>query len=433
MTRTRTARKIMTNLFTLRHHHRAPAFVIALLAAGALLSLPPCVVRAQVLTATADAHVTDNVGDTIPNHFNFGAMNYLLVQSDPARAYKTYLRFDLGPLLSTAGAGRPVVRSATLTLAFSRFRDPQSPSMKGANTIAVYGLTDNDDAWTEGTQKGTNDAAGLTWNNAPHNDKARPAALLGMGEKDGAPARFLGTFSVPRDAVPGADLRLDVTMFVGWALKGGGFGAAPTGDADRAITFVLVHAGGNAGVANNGTQIYSRENTAGPTGETLPAVAPRLVCVVATRPAEARGAEARGIVATVVDAETIVVRGVGNVRLAGISALRDPKRKPLPGDDLYGDDADRACRRLAAGQPVRLEFLTPPVAGTALLATGNAADALAWVFLPDGSLLNEQLVSRGYARSTPAGRADARHGSQLVVAENIAKRTRRGLWPRQPQ
>ena len=421
----------MMNHFSSRHRcaRRVPGFVPALFAgAGALVWLSSFgAARAQTLTATADAHVTDNVGDKIPNHFNFGAINYLLVQNDPARAYKTYLRFDLGGLFEPAPAptGSVSVRSATLALTFSRFRNPQSPDVKEADTISVFGLTDNDDAWTEGTQKGANDVAGLTWNNAPHNDKTTAAALLGMGENDGAPARLLGAFSVPRDAAPGADLRLDVTAFVRWALKGGGFGAARTGDADRVITFVLVHTNGNAGASNNGVQFYSRENTAGPAGETLPALAPRLTCVLETLPVEAKG-----IVTTVVDAETLLVRGVGSVRLAGIAALRDPKRKPQPGDDLYGDEADRACRRLAAGQRVRLEFAAPPAPDSSEAAA--AGTRAAWVFLPDGALLNEQLVSRGYARSTPAGSADTRYGSRLGAAEDSAKKAWRGLWPRQP-
>ena len=379
-------------------------------------------VRAQVLAPIADAHITDNVIDRIPNHYNFGALNYVLVQGNPQRAYKAYLRFDLSLIAaSTHGLG---VRSATLTLTFSRFRVPSGPPLAEPNIISVYAITDNDDAWTEGqgTQTGISNPADLNWNNAPHNDKALAAGVVGQGEANGSTARLLGTLTIAPDTASGAEQRLDVTPFVNWALLGGAFGAAPAGDADKMITLILVHSGGNLTVLDSGVQFHSKENTAGPMGVSVPALAPRLAYIV-----ETEAAERKGIVSTVVDAETLVVRGVGNVRLAGITALRDPKRKPRPDDDLFGDDADRACRRLAAGRTVRLEL-----AAAVSPAGGGSGATPAWVFLPDGSLLNEELLRRGYARLTPAGAADPRYGARLRALEAEARSARRGLWPRQP-
>jgi hypothetical protein len=75
-------------------------------------------------------------------------MNYLLVQNDPARVYKAYLRFDLNPV---AQAGQYGVRSAALHLNFSRSatrrRRPEGEH------FTVYGITDNADAWTEGMER----------------------------------------------------------------------------------------------------------------------------------------------------------------------------------------------------------------------------------------------------------------------------------------
>ena len=381
-------------------------------------------VQAQVLAPAADAHITDNVTDRIANYYNFGALNYLLVQGDPGRAYKTYLRFDLSPVVAASnGLG---VRSATLTVTFARFRVMNDPAINEPNVISVYGITDNDDAWTEGegARTGVSKPADLNWNNAPHNDKTLAAGLSGAGEANGATARLLGTLTVPPTTPSGAELRLDVTPFVNWALQGGPFGAAPAGDADKVVTFVLVHSKGNAAAPNNGVQLHAKENTAGPMGGSLPTLAPRLSYVI-----ETEAAERKGVISTVVDAETLVVRGVGNVRLAGIAALRDPRRKPRPDDDLFGDEADRACRRLAAGRTVRLEFAAavPPTGG----GSGGGATP-AWVFLPDGSLLNEELLRRGYARLTPAGSADPRYGARLRAVEAEARSGKRGLWPRQP-
>lgn len=368
--------------------------------------------RAQVLFPAADAHVTDNVGDAIPNYFNFGGLGYLLVQNDPARTYKTYLRYDLAPI---AAAGKAGVRSATLVLTFSRFRDPRAADVTEADTITVYGITDNLDVWTEGTDPGRNNPVDLNFHNAPHNDKASSAALLEAGNADGAAVRQAGTITIPRDARAGTDFRVDVAPFVNWALLGGAWGKVPGGDTDKLITFVLVHTAGNAGVANNGVQFFSKENTGGPNAVNVPAFTPRLLYV----PEEEKSV-LTGTVATIVDAETLVVRGVGNVRLAGVVALRDPKRKPQPNDDLFGEEAERAARRLAAGHKVRLEMEGKD--------TGGAA--LAWVFLEDGTLLNEQLVRRGYAKMGPLP-PTSRHAERLRAAEKEAKAARRGLWPKQ--
>lgn len=383
----------------------------------AALLWPPFGACAQALSVSADAHVTDNVSDNIPNSYNFGAMSYLLVQNDPARVYKTYLRFDLSPLAKASEFG---VRTARLTLTLSRFRD-QTPladsPVKEANTITVYGIADNLDTWAEGARKGENSAADLSFSNAPHNDRGSAAGLAGAGEVDGAPVRRLGSFTVARNAAPASEFALDVAPFVNWALGGGAYGAAPAGDTDKEVTFVLVHSGGNDSVANNGVQFHAKENTAGPGGESAPTLAPRLSYTLETTPPSVKG-----VVISVVDATTVVVRGVGNIRLRGISALADPARKPRADDDLYGADADRATRRLVAGQRVRLEFEGPP---------GNAVTP-AWVFLEDGSLLNEQLVRRGYARLDGNAAAEAgRYVARLRAAETDARTAKRGLWPKQ--
>ncbi len=174
---------------------------------GALMFLASprftAVANAQVVAATADAHITDNVRDPRPNNFNFGGQNYLLVQNDPLRAYKAYLRFNLTPLVLAGGVG---VRSAHLALSFSRFRDPVSPDVKEADEITVYGITDNLDLWNEGTLKGADHPTDITFNNAPRNDKTSAAGLMDAGDTPGAAVRRLGSFTVPR-AMPSAPPR----------------------------------------------------------------------------------------------------------------------------------------------------------------------------------------------------------------------------------
>jgi micrococcal nuclease len=386
----------------------------------------------KTLTVSADSHITDNVMDRIPNYYNFGAMPYLLAQNDPTRAYKIYLRFDLADIApATVPAGAATIKDASLHLSFSRFREQvggNNPKAIEADTISVYGITDNSDTWTEGTFKGENSAADITFNNAPHNDKSDAVKLVGMGTKDGAAVRLIGTFSVVQNAPIGAEMTVDATGFIDWALHGGPYGYASRGDTDRKVTFILVHSAGNEGIPNNGVQFFSRENTAGPEKQTLPAMAPRLTFDVgspssAGQPAVKRTPAplpaATGTITTVVDAKTLLISGVGNVRLLGVSVLKDPTRKPRPDDELFGDDADRTTRRLAAGSRVRVEFEGKSV-----------GSAPAWVFLADGSLLNEQLIRRGYAKMDLAAK-NSRYASRLLAAEQEAKAAKRGLWPKQ--
>jgi micrococcal nuclease len=381
----------------------------------------------KTLTVSADTHVTDNVTDRIPNYYNFGAMPYLLVQKDPIRAYKIYLRFDVSEIAKEAPTG---VKNVKLRLSFSRFREQvgvAGPTAIEANTISVYGITDNSDVWTEGALKGENSTTDITFTNAPHNDRADAAKLLGQGTTNGSAARFTGSFSVVQDAPVGTELTVDATDFINWALRGGAYGAASGGDIDKQVTFILVHSAGNDQIPNNGVQFFSKENTAGPDKQPLPAMAPRLTYEVGTpiqQPVKPITSgtplpAATGTITTIVDAETLLISGVGNVRLVGVSKLKDPSRKPAADDDLFGDEADRVTRRLSAGRKVRVEFEGKSV-GT----------APAWVFLGDGSLLNEQLIRRGYAKASPSAR-NTRYGARLLAAEQEARGAKRGLWPKQ--
>lgn len=407
----------------------APALSRCLICCLPLLIAAPSVAQ-KTLTVAADAHVTDNVTDRIPNHYNSGALPYLLAQNDPTRAYKIYLRFDLAEI---AKAGPSGVRNATLRLNFSRFREQVGGTGTAAieaDTIRVYAITDNADLWTEGKLKGENSASDVTFTNAPHNDRGDAAKVLGAGTTEGASAHLIGSFSVVQDAPVGTEETVDATAFVNWALRGGAYGAAPGGDTDTQVTFILVHTAGNEGVPNNGVQFFSRENTAGPDKQTLPDMAPRLTYELASSgsqaptvppavPGKSSLPSTVGTITTIVDAETLLVSGIGNVQLIGVTVLKDPARKPRPDDDVFGDDAVRATRRLAAGSRVRVEF------------EGKAAGtAPAWVFLPDGTLLNEQLIRRGYARMTPSA-ANTQYAARLRAAEQEARVTKRGLWPKQ--
>ncbi|MFP4355629.1 MAG: thermonuclease family protein [Phycisphaerae bacterium] len=92
--------------------------------------------------------------------------------------------------------------------------------------------------------------------------------------------------------------------------------------------------------------------------------------------------------------------------------------KPRP--DHFGPEASRFTRQLTLGKIVRIEL--EPGAQT----RGKHGRLLAWVYLPDGRLLNALLVEQGYAYADPRF-AHHRMG-QLRALQRQAIRDGRGLW-----
>lgn len=126
-------------------------------------------------------------------------------------------------------------------------------------------------------------------------------------------------------------------------------------------------------------------------------------------------------VAKVDDGDTIVVQSAGGtetVRLIGIDTpeVKDP-RKPV---QCYAAEASDQTKRLLSGQAVRLE--PDPI--------GDNRDKyhrlLRYVYLPNGTFINDQLVRQGYAFAYvvfPFTKLD-----QFKAAELAAHEQRLGLW-----
>jgi hypothetical protein len=74
---------------------------------------------------------------------------------------------------------------------------------------------------------------------------------------------------------------------------------------------------------------------------------------------------------------------------------------------------------LAVGRTLRVE--------TDREAHDAAGHLLAYVYLPDGSLLNERVIAGGYARVGPMG-ANTAHAGVLVAAQTAARTHRLCLW-----
>jgi micrococcal nuclease len=127
-------------------------------------------------------------------------------------------------------------------------------------------------------------------------------------------------------------------------------------------------------------------------------------------------------VVRVVDGDTIVVstsEGTEKVRLIGINTPEtvDPRR-PV---ECFGKEASRHTAELLSGKPVRLE--RDHRAGD----RDKYGRLLRYVFLADGTLVNEQLIRDGYAQENGYGHAyDQR--DKFRAAEREAQENFRGLW-----
>lgn len=118
----------------------------------------------------------------------------------------------------------------------------------------------------------------------------------------------------------------------------------------------------------------------------------------------------------VVDGDTIIVSGVGRVRLIGVDTPEsvDPRR-PV---EFFGKEASAFTRRLVDGKLVRLEY------------DWERADrygrTLAYAYLPDGTFLNAEIIEQGYGHAYT--RFPFKHLDRFRRLEREARQAGRGLW-----
>lgn len=122
-------------------------------------------------------------------------------------------------------------------------------------------------------------------------------------------------------------------------------------------------------------------------------------------------------VSRVVDGDTLRISTGEAVRLIGVDTPEtvDP-RKPV---QRFGKEACAFTRRLAEGKTVRLEFEGASI-------TDKYGRILAYVWLPDGKLLNAEIIRQGYGHAYvqyPFARMEA-----FRALEKEAREKRRGLW-----
>ena len=115
--------------------------------------------------------------------------------------------------------------------------------------------------------------------------------------------------------------------------------------------------------------------------------------------------------------DTLTGRATTRVRLWGV----DTPEVVKPGEPVqhFGPEAGAFTRRLCRGKTVRLEL----VAGN---TRGKYKRLLAYVYLPDGKMLNAELIERGF------GYADPRFAHPRLTRfgnlQRKAMRGRKGLW-----
>ncbi|MGL4607471.1 MAG: thermonuclease family protein [Eubacteriaceae bacterium] len=123
----------------------------------------------------------------------------------------------------------------------------------------------------------------------------------------------------------------------------------------------------------------------------------------------------------VVDGDTIVLKNGEEdmkVRLIGVDtpeSVHPDKSKNVP----YGKVSSEFVKELLSGKNVKLEYDVSP--------TDKYGRVLAYVYLPDGKMLNEIILKEGHGvlMTIPP---NVKYVDRFINAENSAKEERIGLW-----
>ncbi len=118
----------------------------------------------------------------------------------------------------------------------------------------------------------------------------------------------------------------------------------------------------------------------------------------------------------VVDGDTIIVEGVGRVRLIGVDTPETvhPNRRV----EFFGKEASAFTKRLLEGKRVRLEYDQE--------RQDRYGRTLAYVYLENGTFVNAEIIRRGYGHAYT--RFPFRHMEAFRQFEREARDNRRGLW-----
>jgi micrococcal nuclease len=146
----------------------------------------------------------------------------------------------------------------------------------------------------------------------------------------------------------------------------------------------------------------------------LPALVAALCCCCG---APSHGPPPEAQIVRVGDGDTVLIEGSQKVRLLGIDAP-ELERDGQPADFL-AHKAKAELARLIQGRRVRLEYDH--------LRYDQYGRLLAYLFLPDGTLVNAELVRQGLAK-VYIFPPNNRYQEALLTAQREAMEGRRGLW-----
>ncbi len=133
--------------------------------------------------------------------------------------------------------------------------------------------------------------------------------------------------------------------------------------------------------------------------------------------AQPQGPPPEAVVAQVADGDTVITERGQRVRLLGVDAP-EMEKEGRPAEFL-AHKAKAELARLVQGQRVRLEYDR--------LRYDQYGRLLAYLFLPDGTQVNTELVRRGLARVYLVP-PNTRYQETLLEAQRQALEARRGIW-----
>jgi micrococcal nuclease len=123
-----------------------------------------------------------------------------------------------------------------------------------------------------------------------------------------------------------------------------------------------------------------------------------------------------GVVSEAADGDTLTVTGVGKIRLQGVDSTE--KNHPSKPVQYLSEEASRFTRELVLGKRVRLEY------GEEL--HDKYGRVLAFIYLPDGRMLNAELIKAGLAYAYT--RYPFKYQQQFIELEARAREQGIGLW-----